>query len=38
MADTTNLEQSAELFIGAFAQAILDDIAVFENTHDKSLG
>lgn len=35
MSNTTNLEQSAELFIGAFAQEILDDIAVFEKTHDK---
>ena len=34
MTDTVKLEQSAELFIGAFAQDILRDVAVFQRLHN----
>ena len=35
MEDTTNLEQSTELYIGALAQTILDDVASYEKLQDK---
>ena len=35
MADTSKLEQSSELCIGALSQAVLDDIARYEELRDK---
>lgn len=35
MTDTTKLEQSAELAIGAFSQAIINDVDVFQKLQDK---
>lgn len=35
MVDTSKLEQSSELCVGALSQAVLDDIAIYEQLRDK---